>query len=131
MSHFTTLKTRMVEKEPLVAAIRDLGYACREGRGTIRDFEGARTEVEIRIATPSPEFDIGLRQGPGGWEVIADWWGIGIDRDRFLARLHQRYAYRVARAKLEEQGFALAGEETVKDGRIHLVLRRVRGGFRP
>ena len=31
----------------------------------------------------------------------------------------------IARAKLEEQGFAVAQEETTQDGRVHLVLRRV------
>jgi len=123
MSHFTTIRTRMVDKDAIVAALRDLGHACREGRGTIRDFGDGRTEVEIRVATANPSFEIGLRKGAEGWEVVADWWGIGIDRDRFVRQLHQRYACRVARARLEEQGFAVASEES-RDGRIHLVLRR-------
>ncbi len=124
MSHFTTIRTRMVEKEAIVAALRDLGSAPREGRGTIADYGGARTEVEIRVAGPNPAFEIGLRPGPDGWEAVADWWGVEVDRDDFIRRLRQRYAYRVARAKLEEQGFAVAGEES-REGRIHLVLRRV------
>ena len=31
----------------------------------------------------------------------------------------------LARAKLQEQGFDLVSEETARDGRIHLVLRRM------
>ena len=41
------------------------------------------------------------------------------------ARLTQRYAYHVARAKLEAQGFALVTEETQLDGQMHLVLQRM------
>jgi hypothetical protein len=37
----------------------------------------------------------------------------------------QRYAYHAARAKLEDQGFALVREEVQQGERIHLVLRRM------
>jgi hypothetical protein len=51
------------------------------------------------------------------------------DRARYsqpwLNRQTQRYAYHVARAKLEAQDFALVTEETQQDGQIPLVLRRM------
>jgi hypothetical protein len=44
---------------------------------------------------------------------------------QILQDISQRYIYHLTRQKLEAQGFAVASEETQKDGRIHLVLRRM------
>ena len=126
MSHFTAIKTRMVEKEPLLKALKDLGCVPQEGAVDIRGYLGIRTRVEIKIPTSNPEYDIGFRKVDGVYECVADWFGLkNLDRQPFLDQLAQRYAYHAARAKLEEQGFAVASEEIQKDGRIHLVLRRM------
>ena len=50
---------------------------------------------------------------------------LGTSQEKFLQQVTQRYAYCAARAKLEEQGFALASEQVQEDGQIHLVLRRM------
>lgn len=126
MSHFTHIKTRMVEKAHLLTALKDLGYAPVEGLVEIRGYLGERTRAEIKIATDNPEYDIGFRKAGDAFECVADWYGLKkFDRQGFLDRLMQRYAYHATRAKLEEQGFAIASEEVHKDGRIHLVLRRM------
>ncbi len=126
MSHFTRIKTQMVDKEYLKQALKDLGYAYEEGNVSIRGFAGQRTQVEIKVPTQSESYDIGFRKPKDAYEVIADWWGIrGINRQKFLQQVTQRYAYYAARAKLEEQGFALVNEEVQAGGRIHLVLRRM------
>lgn len=126
MSHFSRIKTQMVERDYLLKALQDLGYTCEEGNVEIRGFGGQRTRVDIRIPTSRRGYDIGLRKTADTYEMVADWWGIrGIDRVRFLQQLTQRYAYQAARAKLEEQGFALVSEEVEEKGQIHLVLRRV------
>ena len=125
MSHFTTLKTRMIKREALEAALEDLDYPFETGRVQIRGYEGIRTDVEIKVATANAGYDIGFRKADGAYELVADWWGIrDIDRDDLIARLGQRYAYRVTRSKLAEQGFELADEQVDRDGRIHLTLRR-------
>jgi hypothetical protein len=116
----------MVEKEYLKQALQDLGYTCEEGSLEIRGYGGQRTRVEIKIATTSPGYDIGFRQVGESYELVADWWGIrDINREQFLQQVTQRYAYHTARAKLEEQGFALVNEEVQEGQRLHLVLRRM------
>ena len=126
MSHFTQIKTRIVEKEALLSALRDLGYNPEVGNVEVRGYKGIRTPGEIMIATKSRDYDIGFRKVDGLYEVVADWFGLpDIDRRQFLDQLSQRYAYHAARAKLEDQGFVLASEEVQPDGRIHLVLRRM------
>jgi hypothetical protein len=126
MSHFTRLKTQMVEKDYLVRALKDLGYTCQDGPVRVRGVGTAATRADLKVATRSPKCDIGFRRTKNGYEVVADWWGItDVKEEAFVQQLTQRYAYHAARAKLAEQGFDLVTEETQKDGQIHLVLRRM------
>lgn len=126
MSHFTCMKTQMVEKEHLMHALEDLGYACEEGRVKIRGFGWSRARVDIKVATKSRGYDIGFRKEGDAYELVADWWGIDdISEERFVQQVTQRYAYHAARAKLEKQGFELVGEDVQEGERIHLVLRRM------
>jgi hypothetical protein len=123
VSHFSRIKTQMVDKTFLVQALRDLGYATEEGDLKIGGFAWSSTPVSIKVATPG--YDIGFRLVDGKYSLVADWWGVkGISRTRFLRELTQRYAYLVTRTRLEEQGFTVSSEERGDDGRIHLVLRR-------
>jgi len=126
MSHFSRIKTSLVEKEYLVNALKDLGYQPEVGAVQVRGYGGNRTEVEVKIATGNTGYDIGFRKAGDSYEMVADWWGIhGISQEQLLQDLTQRYAYHASRAKLEQQGFELVTEETHEDGRIHLVLRRM------
>jgi hypothetical protein len=126
MSHFTRIKTQIVEKDYLLQSLRDLGHDFEEGNIQIRGYSGNQAQVNIKIPTENPEYDIGFVKAGNSYDIVADWWGIkGIDNETFHRQLMQRYAYNATRAKLEEQGFFLADEEVQEDNRIHLVLRRV------
>lgn len=126
MSHFSTVKTNLVEKEYLVQALRDLGYHPEVGAVQVRGFGGNRTSVEIKIATANPGYDIGFRKSGPTYEMVADWWGIrDIQQQEFLQRLSQRYAYHATLSKLQEQGFSVVQEEVKPTEEIHLVLRRL------
>ena len=125
MSHFTTIKTKIVEKEYLKQALSELGHNYQEGNVKIRVYQGIQAPVAIKILTKNTGYDIGFRQSDNAYEIIADWWGIkDVKQDRFLQQVSQRYAYHAAKAKLEERGFSLVSEETQEGERIHLVLRR-------
>ena len=126
MSHFTTIKTKIVEKEYLKQALSELGHNYQEGNIQIRGYQGIQTPVAIKILTKNTGYDIGFRQSDNAYEIVADWWGIkDIKQDQFLQQVSQRYAYHAAKAKLEEQGFSLVSEEAQEGDRIHLVLRRI------
>jgi hypothetical protein len=125
MSHFTSIKTQMVEKKYLLKALRDLGYAYEEGEVEVRGFLGNRTGVEIRIPIGDSRYDIGFKLTGGAYEIVADWWGIKeLNQEEFQQQVTQRYAYHAARAKLEAQGFNLVNETVEENGQIRLVLRR-------
>ncbi len=125
MSHFSRLKTQMVEKEFLLKAITDLGYTYKEGELILKGFGDQNVPVEITIPLRF-SYDIGFRKNQDTYEIVADWWGVhGVKRQEFTRKLFQRYAYHAARARLEEQGFTLVSEETESKGQIRLVLRRM------
>jgi len=125
MSHFTSIKTQIVEKQYLKQALLDLGHAYQEGNVQIRGYQGIQTPVAIKIPTKNSGYDIGFRQSGNAYEIVADWWGIrDIKQEQFLQQVSQRYAYHAAKAKLAEQGFSLVSEENQEGERIHLVLRR-------
>ena len=125
MSHFTSIKTKIVEKQYLKQALSELGHTYQEGNVQIRGYQGIQTSVAIKIPTKNTGYDIGFRKSDNAYEMVADWWGIkDINQNKFIQQVSQRYAYHAAKAKLEEQGFSLVSEETQEGERIHLVLRR-------
>lgn len=127
MSHISRLKTKIVEKEFLLKAIQDMGLTFQEGELFVNGF-GTQVQVDIKIPLRL-SYDIGFRQTPQGYEIVADWWGVrGIKKADFKNRLLQRYAYHAARARLEAQGFTLVEEETREEGSLHLILRRLSQG---
>ena len=134
MSHFTTLKTQITDVKALQAALADLGFPEVEVYTTAEHLYGYRGDVRPQTAEVIVRRehigrlsnDLGFKRNAGGTfdAVISE-----FDRSKYsedwLRQLTQRYAYHVARAKLQEQGFTLVAEETAKDGRIHLTLRRM------
>ncbi|MEW6351809.1 MAG: DUF1257 domain-containing protein [Thermodesulfobacteriota bacterium] len=126
MSHFTTLKTRIISKDFLKQALEDLGIEYQEGALEIRGYQGICTSVELRIPTSNPEYQIGFRRNGDSYELVADWYGIeDMKREEFLGRITQKYAYLVAKNLLEQQDFAVVEEQVDADHTIRLTLRRM------
>ncbi len=127
MSHFSRIKTQMVEQEYLVQALKDSGYTCEVGENLkIRGFGGQKEHVQIKVPTKVLSYAIGFRKAGSAYECVADWYGIrGINQRQFLQHITQRYAYHAARSKLEEQGFSVVSEDVEEGQRIHLRLRRM------
>lgn len=124
MSHFTRIKTKLVEKKFILNALDDLGYAYKDGGAAVSGWRGDKTHAEIKVSTKTA-FDIGFVKSHEGFDIVADWYGTGVTQQDFLQKVNQRYAYHATRTKLEEQGFSLVSEENQKDGKVHLVVRRV------
>lgn len=125
MSHFSKIKTQMVDRKYILQALKDLGFTYQEGDQQVTGFGGQKTAVNIRIPLKF-SYDIGLRKKDSAYEIVADWFGVkGVKQKDFTNRLMQRYAYHATRAKLEEQGFAMIEEEVEETGQIRIVLRRL------
>ena len=73
MSHFSKIRTQMVDKAFLIEALQDLSLNFEEGDLTIRGFGGTKTKVEIKIHGKLLGNDIGLKKNNDQYEIIADW----------------------------------------------------------
>ena len=134
MSHFTRLKTRITDVAALTKALADVGFKNVEVHDTPQHLYGVggdRREQTAEVIIRKKHIgwlsnDIGFQRQPDGtFEAIISAYDRRKYSPKWLDQLTQRYAYHAARAKLTEQGFDLVSEETAKDGRIHLVLRRM------
>jgi len=127
MSHFSTIKTELRDREALVAALGDLGHAPREGSLQVRGYRGQTLEAQLAVAQ-SNGADIGFRLNPatGSYELVTDLdlWAQPVPVERFIAQLHQRYALRSILAATAEEGFQMSEQTQEQDGTIELVVTR-------
>lgn len=126
MSHFTKIRTKLVKREHLLAALRDMNHQPREGKVEIRGYNGQKTDVDVMISTKNPGYDLGFKKTGEEYEIVADWYGIkDINPEQFLNQINQRYAYHAVKSRMEEQGFEVVEEENQQDKTIHLTVRRM------
>jgi hypothetical protein len=124
MSHFTTVKTSLVDKRLLLKALDELGLAYEEGDLTVEGFEGT-TPCEIRIPTESEKYDIGFRLNDTSYEMVGDFDMMSdFDREDFLRTLTQRYAFCAVHDQLGAD-FQIVEEQQEADNTIHVLLRKI------
>lgn len=121
MSHFTRIKTQLTNLDTVEQALADLGYEVQRG-ASARGFGGQRARADLVVS--AGQYDIGFAQRGGQVEMVADFWGLDIDRNAFLQQLTQRYAYHTVKAQAAEQGWQNVEEVVQPDGSIRLVMQR-------
>lgn len=135
MSHYTSIQLEIRDRDALVAALADLGFAeveVHERPRHLRGFEGDRRSQKAEVIIRRRHLgdvsnDIGFRRTPSGtYDAIISEYdqeeGYGAD---WRNRLMQRYGRHVAVNRLQKKGFRVVREEA-RDGKLHLVMGRVR-----
>lgn len=127
MSHFSTVKTELRDRDALVAALGDMGHAPSEAARPVRGYRGQTVTAELVVSQPNGA-DIGFRLNPdsGSYELVTDLelWKQPVPVERFLAQLSQRYALRSILAASAEEGFQVSEQTNHLDGSIELVVTR-------
>lgn len=127
MSHFSTVKTELRDREALVAALRDLGHNPSDGEQPVRGYRGQTVLADLAVASPEGS-ELGFRWNPtsGSYELVTDLdlWKQSIPVERFLAKLTQQYALRSILAASLEEGFQVTEQRHATDGSIELVVSR-------
>jgi hypothetical protein len=127
MSHFSTIKTELRDRQSLLEALEDLGNGPRQGSLMVRGYRGQTVEAQLAVAQPNGA-DIGFRLNPetGSYELVTDLdlWNQAVPVERFLAQLNQRYALRSILAATAEEGFQVSEQAQQQDGSIELVVTR-------
>jgi hypothetical protein len=127
MSHFSTLKTELRDRQALLLALADLGHTPAEGSLPVRGYRGQTVTAELAVSQEGGA-DIGFRWSAeaGSYELVTDLdlWRQPVPVERFLAQLSQRYALRAILAASAEEGFQLSSQSEHLDGTIELVVSR-------
>ena len=127
MSHFSTIKTELRDRQSLLEALEDLGHGPRQGSLMVRGYRGQTVEAQLAVAQANGA-DIGFRHNPetGSYELVTDLdlWNQPVPVERFLAQLNQRYALRSILAATAEEGFQVSEQAQQQDGSIELVVTR-------
>ncbi|OYD89149.1 hypothetical protein CDG77_20095 [Nostoc sp. 'Peltigera membranacea cyanobiont' 213] len=126
MSHFSTIKTRLSNRQCLVQALEDLNLSPQAYempqplRGYYGDSQGQTAEIIVQGRTIKARADIGFKwnQSSGVYDVIHDSYETvpKLGQDFFSNKLMLAYGQRMVRAKAaelqEKFGECLISEET-------------------
>jgi hypothetical protein len=127
MSHFSTLKTELRDRQALLQALGDLGHTPAEGARSVRGYRGQTITADLAVPQEGGA-DIGFRWNDeaGSYELVTDLdlWRQPVPVERFLAQLNQRYALRAILAASAEEGFQVSSQSEDVDGTIELVVSR-------
>jgi hypothetical protein len=127
MSHFSTVRTELRQREPLMAALRDLGYEPETGSRPVRGYRGQTIEADLAV-TMEQGGDLGFRWNAAteAYELVTDLdlWRQPVPVERFLSRLTQRYAFNTVLSASSDEGFTVSEQRTCQDGSIELVVTR-------
>ena len=130
MSHFSTVKTELRDRESLLAALRDLGQEPSAGEQPVRGYRGQTVTVDL-CCPQSEGGDIGFRWNSAEqhYELVTDLdlWKQPVPVERFLAQLTQRYALQSILRSSAEEGYQVAEQRQQADGSIELVVTRWQG----
>lgn len=131
MSHFTSVKTRIMDLECLELALVELDYRVLH-QARIRGWENQQRKAAMVASFPDLlcEYDIGFVHNlkTQTYDMVADWWAIrdkiGQDQDQLTQSIVQRYAYQKVLKEVKLQGFMIAQQEQSADQSIRLVVRK-------
>ena len=127
MSHFSTIKTKIKDKEILVQTLELLGYDPLEEQELKVAGSHAKdhptVQAQIAIGT-----DIGFRWNDVSQsnELVTDLqtWDEPVPVERFLQKLSQQYARWTIHEAVKEDGFQVVEEWEMEDNSIELTVTR-------
>ena len=134
MSHFSTIKTKIKDRDALLEALE------RVGERPNVPFQGTKV-VELVIVNPdhaedhptmevdvSIGVDVGfkLNESTGTYELIADrqTWDKDVPIERFMEKVTQQYARMLLHREVEEKGYQIEEEWEMDDNSIELTVSR-------
>ena len=127
MSHFSTIKTQLKESEPLIKALKNLGYLINQQEKFVKGYRGKFTAVDISMNLPS-DTKVGFKwdNNSNAYELVTDLdlWKFEIPVERFISKVTQMYAYQTIISKTKEDGYQVVEQKNKNDGSIELVLTK-------
>ena len=127
MSHFSTIKTKLKETEPLIKALDQLGYSPDREKKIVKGYKGKITPVDISMDLPE-DTKVGFKWNKESnvYELVTDldFWNYKIPVERFISKITQMYAYNTIISTTKEDGYQIVEQKNENDGSIELVLTK-------
>tara|TARA_B100000242_G_scaffold174249_1_gene124812 strand:+ start:198 stop:590 length:393 start_codon:yes stop_codon:yes gene_type:complete len=127
MSHFSTIKTKLKEAEPLIKALNNLGYQINQEEKFVKGYRGKFTAVDISMNLPC-DTKVGFKwdTNSNAYELVTDLdlWNYEIPVERFISKVTQMYAYQTIISKTKDDGYQIVEQKNKNDGSIELVLTK-------
>ena len=127
MSHFSTIKTKLKEAEPLIKALKNLGYVINQEEKFVKGYRGKFTAVDISMNLPG-DTKVGFKweNQSNAYELVTDLdlWKFELPVERFISKVTQMYAYHTIISKTKEDGYQIVEQKNQNDGSIELVLTK-------
>ena len=126
MSHFTTIKTEILDPEILKKTLSDLKFEFKEN-GKIPGHYGRMESADIVVKIfGNLQFGFNKRPGEEHYEIGGTIEVLNQKRVKESINLiRSEYAYRKIIHETRKRGFSLVQKERLKAGTIKLVLRKV------
>ena len=124
MSHFTTLKTKLTDKDVLVKALNTLSYATQEN--VLLDNPVNHQHEQVRVEVGITRY-VGFKLGDDGTlHLVAelDAWKEPITVERFIEKVTQEYARETVLETVQEQGYTVVSEHKSVENTIEIVAER-------
>jgi hypothetical protein len=134
MSHFSTIKTKLYDRDLLAKTLGDMGVqnvivAEDTNSLPVRGYKGQRQNADIVVQQDNGH-DIGFRFNGNEYELVSDlqFWQQKIPQENFLNQIAQRYSVNKVKQAAEEAGFNI--NEEVQDGLANKDIKITVSKFR-
>jgi len=125
MSHFTSIKTKLYDRETIEKSLSDLNIKWETEINKVRGYNNQEELAEI-VIKQNNNHDIGFKWNGKEYELVTDlmFWDQKYSVNKFLNQVNQRYAFNLITKVSEEQSFQYVEAENQQDGSIRLLLRK-------
>jgi len=125
MSHFTSIKTKLYNREIIEKSLSDLNINWEANANVVRGYNNKKESADI-VIRQNNNHDIGFKWNGKEYELVTDlmFWNQEYSINKFLNQVNQRYAFNLITKLSEEQNFQYIEAESQQDGSIRLLLRK-------
>ena len=125
MSHFTSIKTKLYNRETIEKSLSDLNINWEANANVVRGYKNKKESADI-VIRQNNNHDIGFKWNGKEYELVTDlmFWNQEYSINKFLNQVNQRYAFNLITKVSEEQSFQYVETENQQDGSIRLLLRK-------
>ena len=128
MSHFSTIKTQLKDKDVLLEALELLQYTVNEKQDLVIENPSHAEEHPVMNACVAVAPDIGFcwNEQTQSYDLYSDdqTWSLDVPPSRFVDKVTQQYARMTIHNTMKEDGWQVAEEWEMDDNSIELTVTR-------